>query len=184
MCGIDESPHINLWGLFQGWAAHPDVSGLAQNLLQILVLHPSSPMKATLCGTSQWCLCPAAGPSGNGCVPVQSISVLRVKPLCLCAALQVLRSRSPTTWCGPSPSSGRWRCTPGSAPSSATSSSLPTPSFRIPPCHPTQPPTLSPSWRKLAGGWKRRKKGLENSPLSKGMMIWSDSVWEGCERLL
>lgn len=31
--GIDGSPHTDLWGLFQGWAAHPGVSGLAQNLL-------------------------------------------------------------------------------------------------------------------------------------------------------
>lgn len=33
MYGIDGSPHTYLWGLFQGWAAHPDVSGLAPNLL-------------------------------------------------------------------------------------------------------------------------------------------------------
>lgn len=33
MYEIDGSPHTYLWDLFQGWAAHLDVSGLAQNLL-------------------------------------------------------------------------------------------------------------------------------------------------------
>lgn len=110
--------------------------------------------------------------------------VVNTKPLCLCAALQVLRSSCPTSWRGRCPSSGRWRCTPGSAPSSATSSSLPTPSSRTPPCHPTRPPTRSHSWRKLAGGWKRRRKGLGNSPLSKGMVIRCGCVCKGWERLL
>lgn len=33
MYGIDGSTHTYLWSLLQGWASHPDVSGLAQNLL-------------------------------------------------------------------------------------------------------------------------------------------------------
>lgn len=117
-------------------------------------------------------------------MPVQSGSVVRVKPLCLCVALQVLRSSCPMIWSDPSPLSDLLRCIRGSVPSSETSSSLLTPSSKILPCRPIQPPTLSPSWKKLAGGWRRRKKGLENSPLNKGKAIGSDCAWEGRGRLL
>lgn len=129
------------------------------------------PSEAMLQGASQGCLCPDAKALGlfrSDCVPVQSILLIHVKPLCLCAALLVLRSSCPMIWSDPSPLSDLLRCIHGSVPSSETSSSLLTPSSKIPPCHPIQPPTLSPSWKKLAGGWRRKRKGLESSPLNKG----------------
>lgn len=135
----------------------------------------------------QRCPCPAAaavGLSRSDCMPVQSGSAARVKPLCWCVALQVLRSSCPMIWSDPSPLSDLLQCIHGSAPSSGTSSSLPTPSSKILLCRPTQPPTLSPSWKKLAGGWRRRKKGLENCPLNKGMVIGSGTRVEGRKRLL
>lgn len=116
-------------------------------------------------------------------MPVQSGSVVHVKLLCLCVALQVPRSSCPMIWSDPSPLSDLLRCIHGSVPSSETSSSLLTPSSKILPCRPIQPPTLSPSWKKLAGGWRRRRKGLENSPLNKGTEIGSDCAWEGRGRL-
>ena len=112
-------------------------------------------------------------------MPVQSGSAICIKPLCLCVALQVLRSSCPMIWSDPSPLSDQLPCIRGSVPSSETSSSLLTPSSKILPCHPIQPPTLSPNWKKLAEGWRRRKKGLENSLLNKGMVIGSDCAWEG-----
>lgn len=129
-------------------------------------------------------LCPcaaagAAGPCRGDSAPQQSHPAAHVKPLCLCADLQVLRSSCPMIWSDPSPLSDLLQCIHGSALSSGTSSSLLTPSSKIPPCHPIQLPTHSPSWRKLAGGWRRRKKGLENSPLNKGMVIRSGCAWEG-----
>lgn len=113
--------------------------------------------------------CGSDCPSRSDCEHVQSSLAICVKPLYLCAALQVLRNSCPMTWSDPSPSSDLLQYTRGSVPSSGTLSSLLTLSSKIPPCRPIQHPTLSPSWKKLAGGWRRRKKGLENSPLNKGM---------------
>lgn len=60
------------------------------------------------------------------------------------------------------------RHTRGSALSCGTTCSHHTRSSRIPPCPPTQPPTPSPSWRRRADGWRRRRSSLEPSSTSKG----------------
>lgn len=128
--------------------------------------------------------CGSGSPPRSDCEHVQSGLAICVKPLYLCVALQVLRNSCPMIWSDPSPLSDLLQCIRGSVRSSGTLSSLLTLSSKILPCRPIQHPTLSPSWKKLAGGWRRRKKGLENSPLNKGMAVGSDCAWEGRGKLL
>lgn len=74
-------------------------------------------------------------------------------------------------------------CTPGSPPNCATILHLCHPPFlahrptrfsrhtlssRTQPCPPTQLPTHSPSWRRLGGGWRRRRGGMHCSRPSRG----------------
>lgn len=76
--------------------------------------------------------------------------------------LRVTRCWGPVRW------SGRGLCTLGLPLSSATMCSPPIPSSRIQPCPPTQPPTPSPSWRRRAGGLRKRGGSLEHCRQSRG----------------
>lgn len=77
-------------------------------------------------------------------------------------SLRVTRCRGPVRW------SGQGLCTLGSPLSSATMCSPLIPSSRIQLCPPTQPPTPSPSWRRRAGGLRKRGGSLEHCRLSRG----------------
>lgn len=76
--------------------------------------------------------------------------------------LRVTRCRGPVRW------SGRGLCTLGWPLSSATTCSPPIPSSRTQPCPPTQPPTPSHSWKRRAGGLRKRGGSLERCRPSRG----------------
>lgn len=76
--------------------------------------------------------------------------------------LRVTRCRGPVRW------SGRGLCTLGWPLSSATAFSPPIPSSRTQPCPPTQPPTPSHSWKRHAGGLRKRGGSLERCRPSRG----------------
>lgn len=76
--------------------------------------------------------------------------------------LRVTRCRGPVRW------SGRGLCTLGWPLSSATVCSPPIPSSRTQPCPPTQPPTPSHSWKRHAGGLRKRGGSLERCRPSRG----------------
>lgn len=78
-------------------------------------------------------------------------------------------------WATRDPASARWsdrgRCTRAPAPNCGTTCSRLTLSSRTPPCPPTRRPAPSSSWRRCAGGLRRRRLSLGLCNPSKGK--WS-----------